>query len=590
MGKNTPKDAPKDTLRVSRMVEDSSSYTDFFSGVRALATNGGYKSLPITAVINAFGKAWSNNPYIQNQRVKGLRSQPFLYERPAIENFLKDAEHSELPLRQVGTALNYSSYPFYKLKTTIASILTYHWYYMPQYIDESDAKEEKFKRERRLVDKICKRLDPTMHGRILTQSALDEGKVFRYMRIALDKAHNDVYAVALQELPSDYCKIVGRNSDSYYTVAFDFTYFWRPGTSVYQFAPIFERYFKMLMDATDEVDTAAGKGKRKVINMAKASVALKNVEGVSVEKVNDRYYFWVDLPTNECFTFGLDFSNPIQASMLMGLFLTGVDLSQYEYLQKQLLQVPLYGLLTGEIPYHDEKNNSKKSDDYRLSPTGDTYYRNLFYQMMEQNDTSGIDVYFAPVENMKLQSLDSIPNSGDIVTKAYQDFNTKAGITGIMATTDKPQAALVASSQKIESQYARLIYSQFANMMNRTFEALNLNYEWRFVMFGDVFSDEKTRDAARQGMTLGVLSDTYIYNALQGRTLEDDYAASADLLASGIMDMRRPLQSSYTATSKGGSVDPQATGSDGGRPRLDITEVESEKTEETIDSGDGEDL
>ena len=580
----------KETLQVSREIGNVATYSDLFAGVRALATNGGYKSLPITSVINAFGKAWSNNPYIQNQRVKGLRSQPFLYERSEIENFIKDAEHSEMPLRQIGSALSYSSYPFYKLKTTIASIPTYHWYYMPQYIDESDAKTEEFKRERRLIDKLCKRLNPTMHGRILTQAALDEGKVFRYMRTSVDKAHNSVSAVALQELPSDFCKIVGRNSDSYYTVAFDFTYFWRPGTSVYQFAPIFERYFEMLMSFTDELTLVEGKPRKKVINMAKASKTLKNVEGVSVEKVSDRYYFWVTLPMDECFTFGLDFSNPLQAPMLMGLFLTGADLSQYEYLQKQLLQVPLYGLLTGEIPYHDEKNNSKKSDDYRLSPTGDTYYRNLFYQMMEQNDTSGIDVYFAPVENMKLQSLDSIPNSGDIVTKAYQDFNTKAGITGIMATTDKPQAALVASSQKIESQYARLIYSQFENMMDRTFETLGLKYSWRFVMFGDVFRDQDTLENAKEGMTLGILSDTYIYNALCGRTLEDDYAASCEMIGSGIMELRSPLQSSYTASSKSTVVDAKTTGRKGGRPSLDISEVKSEKTEETIDSGDGENL
>lgn len=576
-----------DTVRVSEALGGYSSYSDFFAGVRGLATNSNYKSLPINAVIRAFGNAWSNNPYTQNQRIKGLRSQPFLYPRDAIEGFIKDAEHNELALRQVGTALNYSSYPFYKLKTTIASIPTYHWYYMPQYIDESDAKTEEYKRERKLVDKFCKRLNPKMMGRILTQSALDEGKIFRYMRIAMDKAHNQVSAVALQELPSDFCKIVGRNSDSYYTIAFDFTYFWRPGTSVKQFAPIFEKYLAILMSFTEETESFSNGKRQKIINMAKASKAIANSDEITVEKVNGRYFCWVNLPVNECFTFGLDFSSPIQAPMLMGLFLTGADLSQYEYLQKQLLQVPLYGVLTGEIPYHDEKNNSKKADDYRLSPTGDAYYRNLFYQMMNENDTSGIDVYFAPVVNLKLQHLDEIPNSADVVTRAYTDFSTKAGVTGIMSSTDKPMAALVASSQKIESQYAKLIYSQFMNMMDRTFETLGMKYSWRFFMFGDIFSDEKTLESARNGMTLGILPDTYIYNAMRDRTLEDDYAASCEMIASGIMDMRMPLQSSYTASSKDGNTNNYYRT---GRPAQDVSEVESEKTEESIDQGTGENL
>jgi hypothetical protein len=404
------------------------------------------------------------------------------------------------------------------------------------------------------------------------------------MRYIIDKPHNTVNAVDLQELPSDYCKIVGRNSDSHYTVAFDFTYFWRPGTSVEQFDPIFKDYLAMLLSVTENIPTRK-RGNGKVINMAKA--AALNDPNISVEKINGQYYFWATLPTDSCFTFGTDFSSPIQAPMLMGLLLTGADLSQYEYLQKQLLQVPLYAILTGEIPFHDDKN-SKKDNDYKLTPTGLTYFQNLFYSILNSNDTTGVDFFAAPVENMKLQTLDSTPNATDIVTKSYQDFLTKAGVSGILATTDKPMAALVASTQKIESQYATLIYNEFMNMMNVTFSKLNLNYEWRFVMFGDIFGDEKRLASAKEGMTLGILGDTYIYNALLGRTIEDDLSTSVEMFESGLLDLRRPLQTSYTATSK--TTDSQRVIDKGGRPSAEITEVESEKTEESIDQGTGEGL
>ena len=559
------------------------SFGELFDGVRELAQSSDYSRLPMQRMINVFSSAWANNPYVQNTRVKSLRSAPMPYTRDEIEGFIKNAQNNELQLRQTSLGLNFASYPFYKLKTTIASILTYHWYVLPQYVDKSDVTTEEYKRERRFVDKFCKRLDPTMHGRIIAQQALDEGKIFRYMRYIIDKSHNKVNAVDLQELPSDYCKIVGRNSDSYYTVAFDFTYFWRPGTSVDQFDPIFRRYFEMLMSVTEDVPQR--KYNNRVINMAKA--AQLGELNVNPEKINGRYYFWVTLPTDECFTFGTDFSSPLQAPMLMGLFLTGADLSQYEYLQKQLLQVPLYAILTGEIPFHDDKN-SKKDNDYKLSPSGLTYFQNLFYQILASNDTSGLDFFAAPVENLKLQTLDSTPNATDIVTKSYQDFMTKAGINGITSTTDKPMAALVSSSQKIESQYAVLIYREFENMMNRTFERLGLNHEWRFFMFGDVFSDEKTLAAAKEGMTLGILSNTYIYNALLGRTIEDDYSASVEMFESGLLDIRRPLQTSYTATGK--STNNDGTTKTVGRPGVEITEIESEKTEESIDQGDGSNI
>ena len=565
-------------------LQDYNSFADLFSYVRGMAAQAQYKNLPVDKIATAFGRAWGFNPYVQNARIKGLRSQPMQFQRQQIEDMLKNAQNNEQSLRQVSSGLNFTSYPFYKLKTTIASIPTYRWYYMPQYIDRTQARSEEFKRERRFIDKFCKRLDPSKHGRIITQQTLDEGKVFRYMRYNYDKSSNNVYGVDLQELPSDYCKIVGRNSDSYYSVAFNFVYFWQPGTSVEQFDPIFKDYFSMLMDST-EIAPYRKKNGGKVINMAKASQVIGKNPNVSIEKVAGDYYFWVTLPTDCCFTFGIDFSNALQASMLMGLFLTGADLSQYEYLQKQLLQVPLYALLTGEIPYHDEKQ-SKAEDDYRLSPTGLAYYQSLFYKMMDTNDTSGVDFFAAPLKNMQLHALDSAPNATDIVTKSYQDFLTKAGINGIIATTDKPMAALVASTQKVESQYASLIYSQFMNMMNRTFERMNLNYDWRFVMFGDVFGDNERLKAAKEGMTLGIMADAYIYNALLGRTLEDDLATGAEMVESGIMELRIPLKSSYTAS--GGD------GKDGsnpvGRPSTTIEEIESEKTEESIDQGDGSNI
>lgn len=565
-------------------LQDYNSFSDMFSTVRNMAAQAQYRGMPVDKIATAFGRAWGFNPYVQNARIKGLRSQPMQFDRKAIEDMLKNAQNNEQALRQVSAGLNFSSYPFYKLKTTIASIPTYRWYYIPQYIDRADARSDPYKRERRFIDKFCKRLDPTKHGRIITQQSLDEGKVFRYMRFDYDKSSNNVYGVDLQELPSDFCKIVGRNSDSYYSVAFNFVYFWQPGTSVDQFDPIFKDYFNMLMDSTETIPYTRKNGGR-VINMAKAAKAIGNNPNVSIEKIAGDYYFWVTLPTDACFTFGIDFSNALQASMLMGLFLTGADLSQYEYLQKQLLQIPLYSILTGEIPYHDEKQ-SKAEDDYRLSPTGLAYYQSLFYKMMDANDTSGVDFFAAPLKNMQLQTLDSTPNATDIVTKSYQDFLTKSGINGIIATTDKPMAALVASTQKIEAQYSVLIYSQFMNMMNRTFERMNLNFKWRFVMFGDVFGDSERLKAAKEGMTLGIMADAYIYNALLGRTIEDDLATGMEMLESGIMELRVPLKTSYTASGKdGGDVI-----NVGGRPSATIDEVKSEKTEESIDEGDGENI
>ena len=48
-------------------------------------------------------------------------------------------------------------------------------------------------------------------------------------------------------------------------------------------------------------------------------------------------------------------------------------------------------------------------------------------------------------------------------------------------------------------------------------------------------------------MTLGILSSTLEYLALLGRRVTDDLSASAMIMGSGIMEMRQPLVSSYSA-------------------------------------------
>ena len=94
--------------------------------------------------------------------------------------------------------------------------------------------------------------------------------------------------------------------------------------------------------------------------------------------------------------------------------------------------------------------------------------------------------------------------------------------------------------------------------MNRFYRRLNLNYEWRFRMFGDIFSEETDLENCRKGMTLGILSDTLKYDAIMGHSLLVDLAMSSALLGVGVMQKRLPLSTSYTMTNGGNA--PQSAG------------------------------
>ena len=102
-------------------------------------------------------------------------------------------------------------------------------------------------------------------------------------------------------------------------------------------------------------------------------------------------------------------------------------------------------------------------------------------------------------------------------------------------------------------------------------------------MFGDIYSDEKMRTEMQKSMSLGILPDLYLYNAIMGRSLLDDISMSNAVKASGVLDKRLPLVTSYTAKN-GGKLPPGPNADQGGRPTVDMGDVSSEGTEDMKDA------
>ena len=99
---------------------------------------------------------------------------------------------------------------------------------------------------------------------------------------------------------------------------------------------------------------------------------------------------------------------------------------------------------------------------------------------------------------------------------------------------------------------------------------------------------QKRMEEAKQGMTLGILPQTIIYMAMNDLSLLDDLSISNAIKASGIMDKRLPLVTSYNAKQSESGLPPQAAHdlNPGGRPKGDGT-VTSEGQEADIDTYGG---
>ena len=545
-----------------------------------------YGSLPIESLMGAFSSAgfygFNNNPYSNNRRVKAISSTPALFSKQQVEDMLRDVYNNEKPLRRVHHALEYTSYPLEHTRFVYQNLLTYHNYTAPYLTNKGDAKRDDFWREWKLVEKLRTEFQLKAVTHEIVGQTLQEGKVFYYPRYSVDKAHNKVNHAFLQQLPSDYVKIVGYNNKSKYTLAFDLMYFAsNESVDILQFGDLLLPYLDVFNQSINPAPKNVG---TKLVYASKSTINLKlaQQEGTEVYYQNGRWFYWVTLPIDKVFTFEIDDVTRTAVSPLTGLIVDMLQLSQLESLQMELLANPLVSILHGEIPYFDQKDNNI-ADQYKLSNAGRMMFEALFYQMTQRANTGGIGLYAAPFEDMKLESLPEAPNATNIVSSGYNDVMNKAGLAGIIPSSSDARAGIAQISFLIESQFGKTIYRCMERMMNVIIESLNLKYDFRFHMFGDLATDEKLREETKKDMSLGLLPSTLIWDALHDRSIMEDIAQSDAVMESGLLDRRLPLVSSYTMSPDAGL--PPTKGAnpldEGGRPEGDG--VSSEGAEQDTD-------
>ena len=570
------------------------SFPEIFQKFKTLSDRYGGMSTEhlVSAFTRVTGRTFEiNNPYIQNRRIKQISSLPANYTKDKVGEMLTSPDSNELGLRQVEHGLEFTAYPLFHTRKVYQDLMTYHSYVAPQFCEKGDEKKPAFWREWRLLEKLRRELDPKVWAHQIAGQALQEGKVFYHPRVSVDKPHNRVKHAFLQQLPSDWTKIVGFNNVSKYTVAFNLFYFLQPGTDPLQFGDLFQPYLRDFQEIVSPGEERGGKG---VIYASKASVDFARYNEMRSRGPlrgepdcycqNGTWFYWVTLPADQVFPFEVDDAARTVVSPFTGLFLSLIQLAQYEQIQLELVQNPLISLVTGEIPYRNDSEASA-SDPYKLSNAGRQFFEALWYQMLSANNTSGIGLYMAPLENMTLHTLAEAPSAMEISSNGYGYTMAKAGLSAIIPTAEDPRAGTAQISLEIESKFAQGIYQGFERMMKSIYRKLNLSFDWSFKMFGDIATDKNLEESLRKDMTLGILPSTMKYLALHDMSLLDDLCISSAIMESGVLDKRLPLVSSYSAKQSESNLPPQAAHNlnPGGRPGSG-GEVTSEGQEQDLDS------
>lgn len=518
------------------------------------------------------GSMFINDPYLLNQRIKQLKTSPVFEQRENIENALLNPQENEKLLRNVTHSMLYMNYPLYRLSSLYEGILTYRSYIQPKYVDKKDMSKPRFQSDWKFIDMWHKKLNPQKQFRRIVAEVIPEGKRAYYIRQHYNSAtqKEKVDYVHFQDLPSDWYKIIKHSTNSHAVVAFDFTYFWQAGTSLGQFPPIFAEYYNEMINSFDVLDG------RKIYNPHKTP------SDVVVEYNHSTmdWYYWKELPSDQCFMFSFTEADDLQISPLASLLLQAQDLGSYSLLQQQLLTVPLYSILLGQIPMQKDAKSGNSTDSLSLSPDAVTTFEGKVNSSMPPGTT----FIMVPSENNQLHNFKEIPNANSIYTTGLQQMLATSGTSTLMTTTEKPSVAQVNAGKITEKRYIDRIYDQFAWAVNiileKMYEDGDLKYEWHFRIFGDAFSEKDEYAALEKSLSLGQLEMLPDYLAYKDKSLLDAVTTADWVDSSGIYDKFKPLVNSFGMSGKSSTSEKPT-----GRPKADENNIESDATAASIDSG-----
>lgn len=551
--KNQPSNPPEN--QVYTIQETENRWLKFAKGY-------GMNNLPY------YNNLFINDPYLLNQRIKQLRTQPHLMSREEIEEALSKPEDNELALRTATHSAIYLTYPLYRLQYLYEGILKYRSYLQPLYVSKEDMSKPRFKSDWRLLDKWHKKLCPEKQFRRIVGEVLPEGKRAYYLRQSYCSTTDkeEVNYVYFEQLPSDWYKIIKHSTDSYEVVAFNFAYFWRAGTDVGQFPEIFAKYYEELMQYVID------KNGVRAIDISRTP----NDAVVEYNSSTLTWAYWKELPADECFVFCFTEADDLQCSPFSPLLLQAQDLASYSLLQQQLLSVPLYGEIIGEIPMADHNKSGSHIDDLALSPE----ILGLFESKVNSALPPGVSYVGVPTVKNELHHFQEIPNANEIYNKGLQGFVNSSGTSTLLTTTEKPSVAQVAAGKIIETRFIDRMYAQFAwacNVILRNmYDNGDLKYEWHFRIFGDAFSEKEKIAEIEKSISLGQVEFIPEYLAYHDMSLMDAVTVADWVSSTDLYDKFKPLTNSFGISTNS---------SKGGRPRKSEDQVDNDSTASSIDSG-----
>ena len=562
------------SLQMSEKSDKKITLTDVKNSLTSLFAN---------EIGNVYGGLDFNifNPFLQNTRLKMISSYPASYDPEIINNALQQPQFNEPLLRSASWSLSASQYLYYLILREAADIPLLKYWVQPPVLDKKDYSSPKFEKEEEFVNDWLTTFDVYNTLKRVLLETKREGKstyVFRQCIEEVGGKKKPRY-VTWQKLPTEFTKLTAIGEHGY-IASFNLLVFLNPAFSPAQYPEYIQEIWKELLNKGAIYEDAQRKSYALDYNkLRNFSYGPMNTRGI-IEMSNNSYMYWVQLPQELCFTFASDSSHAWVAPDTMGLFSALQELTDYSVLAGLVNSTPLTSVLTGEAEFIGDADSGQ--DQTCISPHTLVAMQNQFNRMASSN----IQAFFAPLKNLKLQSLPDVPNASNIKTQAVQNFISVAGEGGLIAATDKPSVAMIKGAQMAAAARCDFVVQQCAAILNMLLKRwTGVQYDWKIHLWGDIYSFDsqvgriKELVAGGASFLLPKLASAYDMSMRDVRAM-NNYMDAFDVYA-GFKTLAGKKNSSSSSDNNEDDGETRPVG----RPALDETDIENENTAASRDAG-----
>lgn len=447
------------------------------------------------------------NKFIQGVNTRNLDKLSRKYTKEQIRRFQEDPQRYERQLREVSIYLYDSFQEYRNLINFYGYLLTYDYILIPDNVyDEKDKLIQKFYDNLHFLENynIKSKLN------VSTPVLVREDVFYAYER-------TDGKNFIWQQLPTNYCRLLGTDEYECLTFEFDFSYFTKRNVDINNFDTEFKQGFEKY-------------------------------------KQDTTLYRWQKINPEKGICFKFDKTSLYVNPFFLGLYEEVLGISDYKDLQENSSRTNNFKLIHQKIPMHNSSKDFKQNQFLIDDETAKMFHNNV-----KANVGEGIGVATSPMELNGI-SLNEHKIEEDMVAKAQRNVFTSAGVSQMLFNSEG-NIGLNRSIENSESIMFSLLrqYELWFKKRLKLFNKNRSSFNWN-IIFPDLTvynRKEKLQDflkAAQFGFSKFFVAASLGLSQMQFISL-NNIENQLDLVENMI-----PLQSSHTQSDEGGK--PEISDSD----------------------------